>query len=187
MNLIRNAVGVKEILSIQSPFKLIYLIISETSRNLLSIKPINHPVLFVFYLGHLKKANSFRLLHKQKEKLLFLYPHLEFQKWKILMNPKKLNRFRNIFSQIHELSKLLGNTPFLFQIGKYYQLIAFSKELNKQEIFQKFILRYGKVRRFGNVCYEGFKIQLLLKFISCLKSGKINVVHEKIRIFELVR
>jgi RNA-directed DNA polymerase len=139
------------------------------------------------YLGHLKKANSFRLLHKQKEKLLFLYPHLEFQKWKILMNPKKLNRFRNIFSQIQEFSKLLGSTPFLFQIGKYYQLIGFSKEIYKQETFQKFILRYGKVRRFGNVCYEGFRIQLLLKFISCLKSGKINVVHEKIGIFEFVR
>jgi len=50
MNLIRDAVGVKEILSTQYPFKLIYLTISETSRNLLSIKRINHPVPSVFIL-----------------------------------------------------------------------------------------------------------------------------------------
>ena len=139
------------------------------------------------YLGHLKKADSFRLAQKQKEKLKFLHPHLEFQKWKILLNPRKMNRFKNIFTQIHEFSKLLRNAPFLFKVGKYYQMIGFPKELYKQEPIKKFILNYGKVRRFGNVCYEGFRIQFLPKFLCCLNSIRIYVVREKIGIFELVR
>lgn len=122
------------------------------------------------YLGHLKNANSKRLIKMIKKCIRPFYPFLQIKHSSLQIYPKRPDRFRTFSSQIDAFCRLTPRAVLIVETGRFYNLFNLSQFDSNLLLKQKWIILIPRYRTITRTLI-GCKYKHLNKLIHFLQDN----------------